>query len=398
MKQNNSVINSKKGMKLFENKLRTDDKPANHLDNAYDFYDRSSLKKIVPIREILNDWFEYYPEGEKSELKRRFQSAFSSPFFELFIHEFFRRQGFILEPHPILQNSKKRPDFLVRGYGLEFYLEAKESTDKSENEKAIENRINLLYDQINKANTPNFFFRINELKLKSENQPSGKKVIKYLENQVQHFDPDEIEKSLKENGLENLEIITYEDDDLRLIISLIPKPPESRGKEGMRPIGIYPPDSYWGGAESSIKMSLEKKATKYGELDKPYLICINSTGEKGDGGFDMMNSLFGSLQATFSTNPHNRDERWERAKDGFFLNSKGPKFKRVSAIFLTNVHPANLHIANHWLVRHPFANIQLSLDSFDLTKVVVEGNQIKILGGKSIKEILAIPNNWLNDD
>src|SRR5690606_10396387 len=201
----------------------------------------------------------------------RSQTSFSSPFFELFLHEFFRRQDFTLEPHPILPDTTKRPDFLVRGHGLEFYLEAKESTDKSESEKSIENRINQLYDQINKMNTPNFFFRINELFLKSTNQPSGKKIVKYIENQLPRFDPDELAKTLQLTGLENLETITYEDIDVKLVISLIPKSPNARGKEGLRPIGIYPFDSYWGGADTSIKTSIEKKATRYGELDKPYL-------------------------------------------------------------------------------------------------------------------------------
>src|SRR5690606_11651998 len=112
-------------------------------------------------------------------------------------------------------------------------------------------------------------------------------------------------------------------------------------------------------------------------------------------GYDMMNALFGSLQMTFSTNPAHRDERLTRARDGVFLNSQGPKFTRVSAIFVTNVHSANLHIANYWLVRHPFANKELSFDPFQLTKVVVENHQIKTISGKSIKEILEIPDNWL---
>lgn len=380
---------------LFEHKERTDDKPANHLDNTYDFYDRSSSRQVAQVRDTLNSWFANYPESEKVELKRRFQTSFSSPFFELFLHEFFRRQGFTLEPHPILTGTAKRPDFLVRGHGLEFYLEAKESTDKSEGEQSTENRINQLYDQINRTNTPNFFFRINELLLKSNNQPSGKKITKFIESQLPQFDPDEVSKSLKTGGLENLETITFEDQDLKLIISLIPKSLEARGKLGLRPIGIYPFDSYWGGADASIKTSIEKKATRYGELDKPYLICINSTSEKGDGDYDMMNALFGSLQMTFSTNPSNQDEKLTRAKDGIFLNSQGPKYTRVSAILITHVHSANLHVANHWLVRHPFANKELSFDSFELTKVLVDNDQIKTINGKSIKEILEIPDNWL---
>lgn len=386
----------KSTIKLFDHKERIDDKPANHLDNTYDFYDRSNSDQVSRIRNTMNAWFENYPETEKAELKKRFQKTFSSAFYELFIHELFHRQGFELEPHPTLDGTSKRPDFLVKGHGIEFYLEAKESTDKSGAERSVENRINRLYDQINKTNSPNFFFRINELLLKTDNQPSGKKVIRFLENELPKYDPEELTQKLQENGLEGVDTLHFEDDDLKLTISLIPKSPNARGKEGIRPIGIYPFTTTWGGSDTSIKTAIEKKSTRYGLLDKPYLICINSTSDRTTDHYEVMNALFGSLQVTFSTDPNNRDEKWTRALDGVFLNSKGPKITRVSAILITNVHSANLHIASHWLVKHPFAKQEIDLSKIDITKILVDENQIKTISGKTIKEILEIPDNWMD--
>lgn len=131
-------------------------------------------------------------------------------------------------------------------------------------------------------------------------------------------------------------------------------------------------------------------------MDKPYLICINLTSDKGADIHDMMSALFGSLQVSWSTNPDNRNERWERTLDGVFLNSSGPKITRVSGILITNVHSANLHVARHWLVRHPFAKMELPFDHFVLTKVIVENNKIETIMGNSIKELFAIPDNWLD--
>jgi hypothetical protein len=109
-----------------------------------------------------------------------------------------------------------------------------------------------------------------------------------------------------------------------------------------------------------------------------------------------MNALFGSLMATFSTDPNNRDEKFERAFDGIFQDTRGPKFTRVSGILITNVHSANLHVANHWLVKHPFATKELNFDAFRLSKIIVENNQIKTVHEESIKEILEIPDNWMS--
>lgn len=285
---------------------------------------------------------------------------------------------------------------MVKGNGLEFYLEAKESTDKSKADTSFENKIGQFYDILNKTNSPNFFFDVNELSLKSNKQPSGKDVVKFLEKELTKYDPDELNDELKENKFDNLHRIEYEDDDLKLIITLIPKSIEARGKKELRPIGIYPISTYWGGSTSSIKSSIKKKATRYGEIDKPFLICINSTSEKGTDEDDIMNVLFGSLQVTFSTNPNNRNKRSTRALDGVFLDSNGPKNTRVSGIFITHVNPANLDIAKHWLVKHPYASKELNFSALKLSTIVVEDGKIKKIDGSTIKEIIGLPDDWLN--
>jgi len=382
-------------MELFEKKDRTDNKPMNHIDNLYDFYDRSCFFSSSQIRDILNEWFERYPNSEKHELKTRFKFSFSSTFYELFLHELFLMQGFVLEPHPDVVGSTKKPDFLVTGNGIEFYLEAKESTDKTDADKSIDRRINSLYDNINKVCSPNFFIRISDLILKSSKQTSSKKLIRFLELEISKCDPDIIFQYIQERGLDGSDPITYEDEDLKLIISLIPKSLDIRGDESIRPIGIYPIISTWGSSDNSIKSSIKKKATRYGLLDKPYLICINSTSDKFTDDTVVKSALFGSLQLVFLSNSTKREQRWERALDGVFKNSIGPQLTRVSSVLITNVHTGNLHIAKHWLVKHPFAKNNIDINCFELSKIVVENNQIKEVDGKTIQEILEIPDDWM---
>lgn len=383
-------------MKLFEHNEQRNDKPSDHFDNIYDYYNSSNSNQLYRVRKMMNVWFDNYPETDKVELKRRFQKTFSSTFYELFIHQLFYQQGFELEPHPTIDGTSKRPDFLVKGHGIEFYLEVKESTDKSDAEKSLENRKKELYDQINKTNSPNFFLYIKELYLKTNNQPKGRKVIGYLENELSKYDPDEITQNLQDNNFEHYVTLNYEDVDLKLTISLMPKAPNYGEKEGTEPIGIYPITTIWGGSFRSIKKAIEKKSKYYGILNKPYLICINSTSDRTTDHHEVMSGLFGSQKFTFSTEPNKRDEKWTRVLDGVFLNSKGPKLTRVSAILITNVHLANLHIANHWLVKHPFAKQEMDFSKINTRKIIVDGNQIKIVSGKTITEILEIPDNWMD--
>lgn len=376
-------------MKLFEEKKRTDLAPSKHIDNTFDFYDRSAQINFKIIRNTLNSWFEKYPKSEQKELKNRFKTEFSSAFFELFLHELFHKQGFSLSPHPSLADTNKKPDFLVKGNGIEFYVEAIEATGKSDEERAHENWAKILYDSINTINSPNFLLGLNELFFKTTNQPKVAKIVRYIESKLPDYDPDTYNN-------DNAEPIICEDENLRLEISLIPRQLKYRGKEGNQAIGVYPGESFFGGVEDVIKLAVKKKATRYGKLDKPYLVCINSTSEKGTDEFAIMNALFGSLKCTFSTNPANRNEKWERSFDGIFRDSKGAKFTRVSGLLITSVFPANLHVANYWLVKHPFSVNDLAFENFQLSKIIVEGGQIKKMEGKTIKDVLEILDNWID--
>jgi hypothetical protein len=385
-------------MKLFEDKNRTDIRPAKHIDNEYNFYDRSASPQVSIIREKLNQWFENYPSHEKLEMKARFMTSFSSAFYELFLHELFIKQGFTIEIHPDMPDTKNKPDFLVRGNGVEFYLEAKEATDTSDESKSVKNKQSRLFDELNETNSPNFFICIDNLVLKSNSQPSGRKVRQFLENKLQKFNPDDYEFNNK--VFKSVSDITYEDEDLLLEISLLSKSKELRGKSEIRPIGVYPGESWWGGTENSIKSSIIKKAKRYGKLDKPLLICINSTSEKGTDDYDVLNALFGDLRFSYSTNPDptKRNERLDRSFDGFFGNPSNRKYTKVSGVLITNVYPSNLHIAKHWLVKHPFSMSDLNMDVFALTNMKIQRNELPTLLKKNINEILEISNNWLEGE
>lgn len=382
-------------IKLFEDKIRTDVNPAKHIDNTYNFYDRSNAAKMKIARDKLNEWFDNYPQSEKEELKNRFKVSFSSCFFELFLHEFFIKQGFKLHIHPTLPDSTKKPDYLAEKDGIEFYIEAKESIDKSEAEQSIENRISLLYDTLNKIDSPNFFLRINEILLKTQRQPNGKKASLFIQTQLKKINPDEVVKSIALSGFDNLPTIEYDEDDLKIIVSVIPKSTELRGKAGVRPIGIYPSATNWGGSDESIKSAFEKKAGRYGNLDKPYIICINATSIKGTDDYSVMNALFGSLMVTWSTDPNNKDERYERGKDGLFSYRETPLFTRVSGVFITSVNIANIHTNDHWLVKNPNSAKDLSFDLFDLSYLSVNKKKITKTTKKSLKDVLGLTENWL---
>jgi len=384
-------------MQLFEEKNRIHEKPATHNEDTYDYYDRSARTDVSKVRDVLNIWFDEYPDKEKPEIKSRFRKTFSSAFYELFVFNLFKNQGFDILIHPKVPNSNRRPDFLLSKNGVEFYLEAKVAKGESEEQEAYKKRINQIYDSINTIKSPNFYFRIEELDLKTKIQPSTKQIRSTIENELQKFDADEVSELIKSSGFDRSPRISLEDNNLKLAISLIPKDPEHRNHNG-RPIGVYQHGAYLGGEQESIKTSFKKKAKRYGKLDKPYIVCINSVGKKFSGDYDVMNAVWGTEALSWTDDPNNDDEKLVRMRDGLVMGEKGPIHKDVSGILISRVMEFNIAVSPHWLIKHPFTDKDLDFSLFEMTYQFLDKNKVETVNRKSIGEILKIKPNWLNEE
>ena len=380
---------------LFEKRNREYLGPGSHCENTYSYFDRSARKDIARIRYILNKWFSKYPKNEKEELKVRFKESFSSAFFELFIHELFRRQRFKITVHPTLPNSTKRPDFLIKKYKFEAYVEVKESRGKSKVEESQNNRINQFYDSINNAKNLRFFLCIDDLDFKSSLQPNTNKILRFLEQETDSLDPEKVSEQINKSGFDSSPHVIYEDADIKVIFSLIPKSSEAQKSIDTRAIGIYPMETILGGSEESIKTSISKKAKKYGHLDKPLIICINANGNIGDLSFDVENAVWGTLVLSYSSDPKNPNEKLARLNDGIFRDSKGPINKRVSGVLITKVMSFNFPSAQFWFIKHPYASKEIDFDFFKLSYFCIKENKITKVEKKNFGEILKVKQDYL---
>lgn len=382
-------------MKLFEDIERTFTGPADHNENTYDYYLRSARRDVSIIRDKLNDWFRYYPEAEKRELKSSFKKSFYDSFFELFLFQLFTKLGFEIVVHPKLPNSSKRPDFLLKKDKIELYAEAKIVKSKSQQQEALERKINEVYDQLNKLDSANFILSIQSFNLKSDRQPRTKDIIFQIESALGQLNADELINKLKINGHDSIPLITAENDDLQLVVKPMPVSESARQKI-RRPIGSYPIETFWGGGEESLKDSISKKAKRYGNLDKPFLVCVNSLDERTSGTLDIDNAIWGSLAWSWSEDPNNRDEKWIRQRDGVFLDAKGGRLKNLSGVLVTKVSPHNISSSNYWLYEHPFSENKLDFDQLGLKRNrVVKGKIIQNIGD-DLHEIFGISKDWLS--
>jgi hypothetical protein len=375
--------------KIFEDKERTDFNFANYLDNLFDFYDRSAKPEFTKVRNLINQWFIDYPQDEKRELKARFRKAFSPAFFELFIYQLFAKQGFTLTLHPQIEGTNKAPDFLVEKGNLSFYIEAKEVADASDAEASLNKKVNVIYDALSKLNIPNYWLIIEQLKIRSTEQPSSKKIIGYLERELPNYISKIVAANIELSDWGRIIPLVVDKDDVKLVVRLFPKSAKHSQNQSTPTIGGLPGGSAWGYTEEDlIRTAVHKKASRYGELDRPYLICINVFSRFGITDTGVENALLGSLIGTWASTPDSLHSPRERAKNGVFYSASSLTKTRVSGIFVTSVFPSNVDVARHWLAKHPCGKMELDFTALELSYQEFDGSYWRLVQGQSIADIL----------
>lgn len=326
-------------MRIFEDIERINARPGGDSEPFYTFLNRVAGPYWDQVRQVIERWFECYPESEKqdlgSRLKDRKDSNSWAALWELYLHEMFRGAGYRVECHPDLDETGRRPDFLVSDSNTSFYVEARRISSTATT--AVDNMRNSLYDEINKIDSPNFFLGI-EMRSEGVEAPSGSKLRKKIVDWLNSLDPDDYMTDEDVALIEVWPKMHWEDRGWRLAFQAIPKSPDKRGLPNRRAIGVYPFQMSFPDDATPIRRALKVKGSKYGRLAKPYVIAlaISSFTYEDD---DMDSSLFGSTVEQVS---FDGSSRMFRADDGYWRDGAGAKHDGVSAILVAhNSNPGN---------------------------------------------------------
>lgn len=378
-------------MKLFKDKIRTFEGIIEPLEGIYHYYDRSSRPEMTSVRHLLESWFQNYPDSEKRELKIRFKHNFQDAFYELFIHQLFLKQNFELIPHPKLPDSADRPDFLVTGNGLEFYLEVTDSKELSKQQEGQRKILKSVYGFLNTAKIPNFFLRIIDVELKIGQQPNSRRIVKFLEKETSKYDPDHYAPHF---SFDHLPKIEYEDKAIKISFSLIPKLSKYRQSD-TEPIAISPIETAWITGDH-ISSSFKKKHKKYGVLDKPFLLCINDSSKWRITERTVFNVFFGTEFLTIPKvdgNYNPKDARSERKTDGLFYNPKF-NFGKISGVLITSVNELDSLNQRHWLIENPNSTLKMDFSKIKMSKILRRHKVMERVQGLSIEEIFKEENSY----
>lgn len=387
-------------MKLFDDMDRNNEGPRGYTEPQYYYLNQSARLSFERMRKAIEEWFSRYPIKNQLDLYKRFRSTndlqHQSAFFELFLHELLVRMGCKILVHPKANNIKeKHPDFLVKSSkGESFYLEAVSASNESKEDYGARMRMNSVYDSINKLNSPNFFIGLN-LNGYPKTAPPGVEIRSFLTKKLAMLDADEIYSLYIAGGIEGLPHWHFQYGGWKIDFFPIPKSQASRGKSGVRPIGMLFFGFHVVESVIAIRQALVRKAKRYGNIDLPYIIAINVLDYDANR-IDFLEALFGSEQFIIgvSSNGSVGEPRMTRKPNGLWNSTAAPRYTRVSAVlFAEQIMPWSLTRASICLYHNPWAKKKYSSVLTRLPQAIPK-EEMEWHQGETVGAILDLSRQW----
>jgi hypothetical protein len=397
-------------MQLFDDIKRTDLDLAAHAEPLFVYLSRSARAEITRLRDALESWFASYPAEHGAELRGNIRCGedwqFRSAMFELVLHEVFRRMGCAVDVHPPVGRDGRHPDFLVTPPGTPpFILEVVQATNEPRWTEKANQRLELLWDEINKKLTsPDFWIAV-EITGQPDHQPSAREIVDFLHEQFKTVDVDRLAAAERNDDRKAIPKWRVQvSAGCTLVFSPMSKAPEARGKPSNSPLALWMPEGGYFNDFLAIRQSLERKADYYGPLPHPYVIAINAFGQAVERG-DITDALFGELKTTATFFPGKEEVKWGRRREpnGFWVSNTRARNRHVTAVLVARKlmlgmlgrATPRLYV-NPWGERPP----PEFLTRFPHTKVV--GDHLEFVDGCRMGDVLGLSAGWpeepVNDD
>lgn len=308
-------------------------------------------------REMLQQWFEEYPKEHRLALRQRLRSNDDrhhlAAVLELMLHALALRLGYQVSVHP--EKGGKRPDFLLRApHGAEVYLESALVTDESDEDYARRRRTNRVYDALNDLASPAHWLLV-IVDGWGREELSARRLKDYVSTRLAALPQDPTTAGPGTSPSYDEPTWTYDDRGWRLRLWAIPKSPAERSQAGVRPLaGMLEGTAFRVQTEESIRTTLRKKARRYGNMDRPYIVAVGVPVHAHD---DVLGALFGSVVVEVAFRDGQvLSQRPRLAPNGLWSGPNGPRLTSVSAVLvIERVSLWDLAKADWLLYHNPWA-------------------------------------------
>jgi hypothetical protein len=387
-------------LSIFDSGPRNLEGGAVELISQFDYLNASNRAEAERVRVLLDDFLSRYPAVKREVLRDRLRTiddiAFEASAFELVLHELMIRNGnVVIAVEPSVAGSSKTPDFLMRARdGTEFYLEATLATGRSMAEVGAQKRLDQVFKTIQSVPSSDFFLSIFSSGMPA--QPvSGKDLKRRLGEWLRTLSYDAISEVYERGHEAAIPVFQFEEHGLRLRISPVPRlrsrgtidPTRAIAGRMLDPLTIQP--------EIPIRKQITTKASRYGSLDRPYLIAVNALSiySRGESALD---ALFGSPEVeTGMMKDGQYFERDARSTDGAWGTPGNPRYTRVTAVISAdNLTPWRLRQARSRLIYNPWAERSLLISPLDIDVWRPKDGNLFLTKGRTIAETLGLPQGW----
>jgi hypothetical protein len=380
-------------MSIFDDITSDDEGPPSQDETAFSYLNRSNRIEATRVRQNIDRWLEHYPKDHREALVGRLRSAIDdqhkSAFFELLMHELMLARSLkIIAIEPPIAHTKRLPDFFVGSdKGERFYLEAVTTTGRSKDDTAAQARLNSALAAINNTQSPAHFLDLTVRGVPSENI-SIRKMRRALRAWIESL-PD------GERAKDAAPFIFAEHE---VCITIRAWPRHQRDPQASRAIGVRHFPLQQVVPHEDVHTALKKKASRYGSLDQPYVVAINSLQlfYRDD---SVIDALLGTPILVSATSEHgNTTFREKRQPNGIWHGRKGPRKTELSAVLaMERIDPWNFAPRRAQLIRNPwgkleFPHVSLGTDELNPTESVFKRSE-----GMTLGSILGLPTNWPED-
>lgn len=317
----------------FDDMERTDPTPARHLEDHFTFLNRVATPFFEQVRVLLGDWVRRLPGETRPDIVGRMRSGddrqFLGAFWETYLYVTFEQLGLGVECHPAVEGTDRRPDFRLYTADGSFLVEATVATT-SDTERSRDRRRGQIYDTLNRSvDTRNFRLGL-DLVAEGGASPSIRRSVLRIQDWLDGLDADRAMELMKAERYADLDRLRIEDRGWVFVITAFPRSKETRGLPEDA-IAVYPSEiGSFDGREPIAAALEEKKASRYGAIDEPFVIALMQQTFLS-GKEDIEHALFGRLMIQVRIDRPGQPTM-VRGMDGFWLGPDGPRNQNVSAV------------------------------------------------------------------
>ena len=382
-------------MCAFDDLVRTDASPRRHNEGLFAFLNRSASQYFAHVRELIEEWYGHVPSAARMDIRgalRADDRQMESAFWELFLHEAYFRSGYEIEVHPELPGRSTRPDFLMKRDGKSFYLEAVSVGQDSE-QIAQDRRLREVHQILTDLKVRNFKLMLSTYAVGSTPLPT-KRLRNELQTWLASLDPNEVNQAVDTAisiGFGALPSFHWEDRDWSLEFRALPIRVEARG-DLRSALGIFGPgEARIVDNVTGIRRALDSKKNKYGELEAPLVIALQSNTDIPTRDYEIEQALYGVSPYRPHESPRHLDHLFQ---DGLWLTKAGWRYGQIpQVVTATELKPWSITKIQPCLWETLEPSILMSVQPAWLARLDLSV-EARPLEAKTMAHCLGLPADW----